>query len=92
MVSSVSSGSIHINVGLRHLFDFNWLYGFVLSIAIYYMLNAIFPDRRSLIAEAVHGIPTVLEGVVIDVDGEKGVLEYDQEKTSKEVRSRECFV
>lgn len=67
-------------------------YGFVLSIAIYYTLNAIFPDRRSLIVKAVHGVPTVLENVVVDVDGEKDVLEYDQARVSKEVRSRECFV
>lgn len=92
MVSSVSSGSIHINVGLQHLFDFNWLYGFVLSIAIYYTLNAIFPDRSSLIAEVVHGVPTVLEGVVADADDERDALEYDQVKASKEVRSKECFV
>jgi NCS1 family nucleobase:cation symporter-1 len=90
MVSSVSGGSIHINNGLQHLFAFNWLYGFSLSVAAYWALNMISPDKSTLILEVIHGTITVLEGVGADRgDGEQ---ESRDVKSSKEVRSTECYV
>jgi NCS1 family nucleobase:cation symporter-1 len=92
MVSSVSGGSIHINNGLQHLFAFNWLYGFFLSIAAYWALNVMFPDRRTLIPKVIHGTLMVLEGVGIDmVDGERAFRSGDV-KATKEARSTEVGV
>lgn len=33
----VTPQNVQISVGLQHLFDFNWLYGFLLSIVLYYI-------------------------------------------------------
>jgi NCS1 family nucleobase:cation symporter-1 len=92
MVSSVSGGSIHINNGLQHLFAFNWLYGFFLSVAAYWTLNIVSPDKSTLIPEVIHGTIIVLEDVGADgVDGEQESGCGDV-KSSKEARSTECCV
>jgi NCS1 family nucleobase:cation symporter-1 len=48
-VSSAAGANIHITTGLKNLYDFNWLYGFVTSIFVYTVLNMIFriPTRFS---------------------------------------------
>ncbi|KAK3116627.1 hypothetical protein LTR53_002802 [Teratosphaeriaceae sp. CCFEE 6253] len=69
MANKVTPGSVAISTGLKHLFAFNWLYGFCLSIAMYWTLNAVAPDRQTLIPEVVHGTPPVMDGV--DVDSER---------------------
>ncbi|KAF2026264.1 hypothetical protein EK21DRAFT_103343 [Setomelanomma holmii] len=46
---------IHLVQGLRHLFTINWLYGFFLSVALYYGLSFFFPDQESMIAQTVTG-------------------------------------
>lgn len=92
MVAKIASGSVHINTGLQHLFDFNWLYGFVLSIAAYWALNLAFPARQTLIPELIPGIATIVEGVTADVESEKQGREHNDEKTTKTVSSNECYV
>jgi NCS1 family nucleobase:cation symporter-1 len=46
---------------LKHLFTINWLYGFLLSITLYYSLNLFFPDEKSLITKVVTGFEHVGE-------------------------------
>ncbi|KZL63844.1 NCS1 allantoate transporter (NCS1 nucleoside transporter) [Colletotrichum tofieldiae] len=67
LVAKVSS-SVTLSSGLNNLFSFNWLYGFFLSILIYYTLNYFFPHRESLIPCVVTGFETTLMGVDLDVD------------------------
>lgn len=64
----VAPKHVHISIGLQHLFSFNWMYGFVLSITLYYTLNLFFPDRNTLIPMVVHGTPLVIEGMEINVE------------------------
>ena len=92
MIAKIASGSIHINAGLQHLFSFNWLYGFCLSVVAYWTLNLVSPARQTLIAEVVHGTPTILEGVEVDVNGEKCAFGSGHAKASKEARSTEFCV
>lgn len=61
---------MHISIGLQHLFSFNWLYGFVLSVTMYYTLNFFFPDHNTLISKVVHGTPQVVEGRELDVESD----------------------
>jgi nucleobase:cation symporter-1, NCS1 family len=68
LVWKVAPTHTHISVGLQHLFSFNWLYGFVLSVTMYYALNFFFPDHNTLISKVVHGIPQVVEGREVDVE------------------------
>jgi NCS1 family nucleobase:cation symporter-1 len=92
MIAKIAGSSIHINVGLQHLFSFNWLYGFCLSVVAYWTLNVISPDKRTLVPEVVHGIPTILEGVEVDASNAKHMSDLDHTKASKEARSTECYI
>lgn len=51
--------------GLKNLFTINWLYGFFLSISLYYFSNLLFPDRGTLIPKVVTGFEYV-EGMEIE--------------------------
>ncbi|KAI8931474.1 hypothetical protein NX059_011142 [Plenodomus lindquistii] len=46
---------IPLATGLKNLFTINWLYGFCLSIALYYCLNFLFPEKQPLISGVVTG-------------------------------------
>lgn len=46
-------GSVKINAGLTNLYTFNWMFGFVVSIVLYCVLNYCFPARETLVAETV---------------------------------------
>jgi NCS1 family nucleobase:cation symporter-1 len=61
---------IHLATGLKNLFTVNWLYGFFLSIALYYFLNLFFPDKESLISKVVTGFEYV-EGIEVATESDK---------------------
>ncbi|KAK5635598.1 hypothetical protein RRF57_011310 [Xylaria bambusicola] len=46
-------GAVHINAGLQHLYSFNWMFGFVVSIVLYCALSYFFPARETLLNETV---------------------------------------
>ncbi|KAF7188233.1 putative permease [Pseudocercospora fuligena] len=78
------NSSLDIGTGLVHLFSFNWLYGFVLSITLYVGLHFAFPDRRTTIPEVVPGTAEALYGVSIDGDSEKQSVHVSPGKQSME--------
>ena len=92
MVAKIASGNVHINAGLQHLFDFNWLYGFVLSIAAYWTLNLVSPAKQTLIPEVVPGTASVVQGITADMDSETQASACNDEKTMKTACSTECCV
>jgi NCS1 family nucleobase:cation symporter-1 len=53
MAHVVNPSSISVPAGFTHLYDFNWLYGFISGSTLYYVLNRIFPYKRGLIPTAV---------------------------------------
>jgi len=63
LANKVTPKNVHIPIGLNHLFAINWLYGFVTSCMLYYVLNVLFPDRKTLIPEIIHGDIEIVEGV-----------------------------
>ncbi|KAI0484972.1 uracil permease [Xylariaceae sp. FL0804] len=65
---SVTPQSVTINEGLQHLFSFNWIYGFVTSVALYYALNLFFPHHPTLIPRVVPRYQSMIEG--LEGDGE----------------------
>jgi NCS1 family nucleobase:cation symporter-1 len=70
MAHNISPDVVHIGTGLERLFSFNWLYGFVLSIVLYVGSHFAIPDRKTMIPAVVHGTPAVVEGMVVETDGE----------------------
>jgi hypothetical protein len=42
---------------------YHWLYGFVASCVLYYVLNVVFPGRKTLIPNIIHGDTEVVKGV-----------------------------
>lgn len=50
-----------ISAGAKHLYSFDWLYGFVVSIFLYTTLHKIFPATESLVPHTIDGLE-VLEG------------------------------
>jgi NCS1 family nucleobase:cation symporter-1 len=80
---------IHLATGLKNLFTINWLYGFFLSIALYYFLNLVFPDKESSIPRVVTGFEYV-EGVEVNTEGYSGDdKESEAAKDRIEARSAE---
>ncbi|KAI5273606.1 uridine permease-like protein Fui1 [Aureobasidium subglaciale] len=62
--NKVNPGGVTVPIGLKHLFDFNWLYGFVSSCVIYCGLNICFPHSATPIANAVLADDYVIDGMV----------------------------
>jgi NCS1 family nucleobase:cation symporter-1 len=80
---------IRLATGLKNLFTINWLYGFFLSIALYYFLNLVFPDKESSIPRVVTGFEYV-EGVEVNTEGYSGDdKESEAAKDRIEARSAE---
>lgn len=50
------NASSNISVGAKHLYSFDWLYGFVTSITVYTVLHKIFPNCESLVPETIDGV------------------------------------
>jgi hypothetical protein len=78
LANKVTPDKVYLPDGLVNLFAINWLYGFVLSVVLFYALHKIFPDRQTLIPATILG-DEVAEGVVDGSDAnsdnaaEKGV-------------------
>jgi NCS1 family nucleobase:cation symporter-1 len=78
LANKVTPNNVYIPKELSNLFAINWLYGFVASCVLYYVLNVIFPDRGTLIARVIQGDTEVVEGVIASdesTDGNSGRAE-----------------
>jgi NCS1 family nucleobase:cation symporter-1 len=62
-----SINSISISVGAKHLYSFDWLYGFVSSIFVYTVFSKIFPSKEALIIKSIYSLE-VVEGKETDSD------------------------
>ncbi|KAK7986998.1 permease [Apiospora saccharicola] len=54
---------VRISDGAKHLYTFNWLFGFVTSLLLYTVLNILLPAKETLL----HGTVWSLEGTAIEV-------------------------
>lgn len=73
-------GKVHISAGAAHLYDFDWIYGFVTSIVVYTVLHWLFPWRAALVPSTIDGVEIMLEGrasTVITDEGE-GYKSHDK--------------
>ncbi|SPO07171.1 related to uracil permease [Cephalotrichum gorgonifer] len=86
--NKVTPENVQLTVGLQHLFSFNWLYGYFMSIFLYYVLNFFFPDKGTLIEKTVPGFDETIDGVEADTES-RGTDDRDEKgprySTAKEV-------
>lgn len=84
LAHKVTPQNAHISQGLQNLFNFNWIYGFVTSIFIYYFLNLIFPHRPTLIDRVVPGYQYAIDGVEADTESQNSVSEIKGDEIKKD--------
>ncbi|TVY18575.1 putative permease [Lachnellula arida] len=70
---------VHISQGARHLYTFDWLFGFVTSIVVYVSLSYIFPSPEAFVTETTYGHDVIDGGVSSDVES-TGVHNHGHEK------------
>ncbi|PQE32553.1 NCS1 nucleoside transporter protein [Rutstroemia sp. NJR-2017a WRK4] len=70
--------SVKISAGAKNLYTFDWLFGFVVSVLVYTVLNWGWPARESLVESTVYG--DVVEGVGSDEEGRVGEVHEGREK------------
>lgn len=81
---------IQLPSGLQRLSTINWLYGFFLSIALYYSLNLVSPDKESLISKTITGFESV-EGVEV-VDETHPITSSEGDESGKVLESKSFVV
>lgn len=65
LANSINATSI--SAGAKHLYSFDWLYGFVSSIFVYTVLSKVFPSREALIPKSIYSLE-VVEGKEMSSD------------------------
>ena len=80
LANKVTPDRVPIPIELSNLFNINWLYGFISSVILYYVLNIAFPDRRSLIPCVIYGDTEISEPVLDASDNNSGNEEGKAEK------------
>lgn len=80
-VGGTSGSTIHITQGAKHLYSFDWLFGFVMSIFVYTSLSLAFPEGSTLVPETIRSLD-VLDGQADShVDGSTAEDMMDGEKS-----------
>lgn len=69
------------DAGIRNLYTFNWLFGFVVSIFLYTSLSWAFPDKQTLLQDTIWN----LDGLEHHIDGQT----YDEEHSAEMGTPRE---
>ncbi|KAF4812201.1 putative permease [Colletotrichum tropicale] len=74
--------AVKISDGAQHLYSFDWLFGFVVSIFLYTTLSWLVPARESLLPQTIWG----REGM--DIEGTQGSdVETPKDKTPEKVQA-----
>lgn len=61
LAAAINPSGTHVNAGIKHLYSFDWLYGFVVSIFVYTVLHKIFPAKESLVPKTIDGVEMAAE-------------------------------
>lgn len=48
LARAVSPSTVHIGIGLRHLYSISWLFGFFTALISYFTLMKVFPAKSTL--------------------------------------------
>ncbi|KAF4125819.1 nucleobase:cation symporter-1, NCS1 family [Geosmithia morbida] len=89
--NKVTPQNVPLNEGLKHLFAFNWLYGYITSLFLYWLLNYLFPAEETLVPVTVPGGDySAIHGVEAnDVESGNTTGEKDGGKVAESPLARE---
>lgn len=73
------------DAGIRNLYTFNWLFGFVVSIFLYTVLSWLPPDKETLLTHTIW----TLDGLERPIDGQMADEEHGQVAASRENSDKE---
>ena len=77
LAHAISPASVNVNSGIDNLYAISWLYGFHVSIALYYALFKIWPASGTMVPKTLSGSPAEsIEGV--DVEGRVEIVVPDE--------------
>lgn len=68
---SINSSTVSISTGSKHLYSFNWLFGFTTAVCLYFALSLAFPPRDTYVPKTIFGVET-LTGVESSDQEEQG--------------------
>jgi nucleobase:cation symporter-1, NCS1 family len=79
-----SSGNSHepglnISQGIKNLYIFDWLFGFVVSVAEYTVASRFFTAKESLVETTIYGCDIVEAAATFDIEG--SIKQGENEKT-----------
>ncbi|EON96696.1 putative ncs1 allantoate transporter protein [Phaeoacremonium minimum UCRPA7] len=69
--STIGGSYIYITEGAKHIYSFDWLFGFVMSVFLYTGLSLLFPDQNVLVEETIRTLEVIDSKLHVDGDGEK---------------------
>ncbi|KAH8900424.1 hypothetical protein GQ53DRAFT_708244 [Thozetella sp. PMI_491] len=72
-IGGTTGSSISISAEAKHLYSFNWLFGFVTSIAVHIVASLLFPDANTLVDQ------TIWTRDIIDAQPESPAIEKGPE-------------
>lgn len=85
-----SINATNISAGAKHLYSFDWLFGFVVSIILYTSLSLIFPHKESLAPHTVYSLDTI-EGKSTSPDRDVELESYGVHEKSHDDGHRKVF-
>lgn len=69
---AVNPKKVHVSEGLKHLYSINWLYCFLLSFSLYFVLSKLFPPKATIIPAMILGLPAeAADSVADEKDGKE---------------------
>lgn len=69
--SSAGGSHIHITDGAKHIYSFDWLFGFVMSVFVYTASSLVFPNRGVLVDETIRSLEVIHSEPEVIGEGEK---------------------
>jgi NCS1 family nucleobase:cation symporter-1 len=88
-LQSDGSDSVKISEGAKHLYTFDWLFGFTCSIIVYTALSWIFPAKESLTPVTIFGHDVDEELPSSDIESANGIGKTGAVEGEKEVYGNE---
>lgn len=85
LVNKVAPEAVEVSGGMEHLFAFSWIYGFCTTCVLYYVLNAVWPDKATLISCVGRGMPELAGGEVEGGGGGDDVADGAEESKQTDV-------